>query len=355
MNILLIVNELRYTCGVTNHIVHLSEGLLKTGKVNLWIICGGGNGTDRFNDIDVNIISDRRYLHNKRNITNYASAITHLVNFIRKNKIDIVHSHTHYAANITKRASKFVNVMLVQTNHGILQDKSRLKHFNAEKYIAINEHIYNYLINNNISEKENIKFIRCGIPIETTPPQKADSVIKVITASRFTKEKGLDIYIKAVSRINNPIKSKTEFYIAGEGEEEHELMKLNNHTKAGITFLGSVKDIYSILRETHILVYPSRSKSEGFPAIITEAGATNNLVISSGFNGARDVINDNEDGIIFKQDSEEDLTGKLETAINNYSDYKKLSLKFYDKIKDWYNIDTMIKKHVELYRECPAK
>jgi glycosyltransferase involved in cell wall biosynthesis len=315
MNILLMVNELRYTCGVTNHVIHLSRGLAETGKVNLWIACGGGNGINRFNDLAVNIITDKKYLHNKRNIATYASAINILTKFILMNKIDIIHSHTHYAANIAKKASGFADVRLVQTNHGILQDKSRLKHFNAEKYIAINDHIYNYLITNKISVTENIEFIRCGIPVDPLPPVKAYTKIKVIAASRFTKEKGIDIFIKAVSMLSSETRSKAEFYIAGEGEEEPELIKLNDQTNAEIKFLGNRKDIYTRLRDTHILVYPSRSKSEGFPAIITEAGATNNLVISSGFTGAADVISDNEDGIIFTQDSADDLTAKQQLII----------------------------------------
>src|SRR4030095_11535572 len=352
MNILLMVNELRYTCGVTNHVIHLSGGLQKTGKVKLWIVCGGGNGLDRFKGLKINITEDKKYLHNKRNIANYASAINKLAKFILENKIDIVHSHSHYAANIAKQASGFANVRLIQTNHGILQDKSRLKHFNAEKYIAINEHIYVYLIKNKITEKENIKFIRCGIPVDTAPPVKSGSKIKVLSASRFTKEKGVDIFIKAVSLLNNGTKAKAEFYIAGEGDEESKLEKLNNDSEAGIKFLGSQKDMYSILRESHILVYPSRSKSEGFPAIITEAGATNNLIVSSGFDGSESVITDGQDGIIFSLDNVNDLAEKLDNAINNFAGYKRTALEFYEKVKDWFDLGTMIRKHVELYEEC---
>jgi len=180
-------------------------------------------------------------------------------------------------------------------------------------------------------------------------------LIKLIAASRFTNEKGLDTYIEAVSKVSPDTKNKAEFYLAGEGETEAELIKLNTITNAGIKFLGSVKDIYDLLRTTHILVYPSRSKSEGFPAIITEAGATNNLVISSDFDGAGYVITGNEDGFIFKQNDADALRDKLKNAINNYADYKSKSLKFYNKIKDRFNIDTMIDKHMELYEQCLKK
>ncbi len=350
MNILLIVNELRYTCGVTNHILHLSRGLTESGKVNLWIISGGGEGAERFKDINVNIITDKRFFHKGRSFTGYVSSITFLAKFIRKNKIDVVHSHNHYAANIASRAAKISKVKTVQTNHGILQSKGRLKHFNATRYIVINEHIHDYLVNNKIARQSDISLIRCGVPADSSPTQKKNGPIKVIAASRFKFGKGLDIFINAVAGLDSNVREKAEFFIAGEGELEHTLKELNSKTKAGIKFLGSVKDIYSILRETHIMVHPSRSKSEGFPAIITEAGACNNLVISSNFNGAKNVIAVDE-GLYFDVEDINGLTQKLTDAINNYNDYRKYSLKFYNKVIDWFKTDTMISKHLNLYNE----
>ncbi len=354
MNILIIVNELRYTCGVTNHILHLARGLMASGKINLWIITGGGNGVDRFKDINVNITSDKRFLHKGRNLTTYISAITFLARFIRKNKIDVVHTHTHYAANIAARAAKISKAKTVQTNHGIIQSKSRLKHFNADKYIAINGHIYDYIIKNNILGKENISCIRCGIPVNGSPAGKDSGKIKVLAASRFKYEKGFDTFINAVAQLDDATRQKAEFFIAGEGELEHTLKELNTKTNAGIEFLGSVKDMYSLLEKTHILVYPSRSKSEGFPAIITEAGACNNLVISSNFDGAASVI-DSDEGVFFNIDDVKELSNNLTRVIKNYGDYKDYALKFYSKIKDWYNIDTMVSKHINLYKELSSR
>lgn len=355
MNILLIANELKYACGVTNHLLHLSHGLLKSKKVKLWIICGGGNGLDRFEDIDLKITVDKRFLHKERNIKNFVSSISHLVSFIKKNKIEIVHSHTHYAANIARNASKFIRLKTVQTNHGLLRTKGVLKHFSADKYIAINEHIYNYILKNNISKRKNVKFIRCGIPVPSEFLQKDYSKIKVIASSRFDFEKGLDIYIKAVAKLRDKIKSNAEFYIAGAGEHEAELKKLSNEKNAGIHFLGIVKDMYKLLSETHIFVYPSRSDSEGFPAVITEAGATGNLMISSDFIGSENVIEDNVDGLIFKQNDYISLKNILMKVLENYNEFIPVSKKLYRKTKKWFDMDTMINKHIELYEACLEK
>lgn len=352
MNILLLANELRYTCGVTNHLLHLTRGLSLQKNVKLRLICGGGNGLERFRDINIEITADKRFLHGERNIPSYTSAIIYLTKFIYRNKINIVHSHSHYTANIARHASKLRGTCTVQTNHGILETGGRLKHFNAKYYIAVNEHINDFLVENGIAKKSNTSFIRCGIPVPVNMPVKDISRLKVIAASRFTQDKGLDLFIKAIKLLEPDTRSKADFIIAGEGELKKELMSLNKETAANISFPGSVKDIYRILASSHILVHPSRSKTEGFPAIITEAGANGLLVISSDFEGAKDVIENNRDGILFRMNDEADLAKKLSLAINHFEKYKKMTEGFYSKIKDWYSVDLMISKHMELYRKC---
>lgn len=355
INALIIVNELRYACGVTNHVLHLAKGLADSGEVKVFIICGGGNGIERFNEIDAEIIYDKRFLHKGRDIRNYFIAITALARYIRKYKINIIHSHTHYAANIASRASKLMKIPAIQTNHGLLQFKGRLKHFNAEKYIAINEHIKDYMIKQKIANEGDIKFIRCGIPIISPEPPKAKGKIKVLSASRFNYEKGLDLYIKAAASLDEATKQKCEFFLAGEGEIESTLKDLNEKLNSNVKFCGSVKDMYKLLAETHIFVYPSRSKSEGFPAVLTEAGATNNLVISSDFDGVSPVIENNKQGLIFKSNDVDDLKLKLTEAVHHYENYTNLSLNFYNKVKTLYDINTMIEKHINLYKECLKK
>lgn len=353
MNILLIVNELNYVCGVTNHILHLSRGLVDSGNINLWIICGGGNGISRFSDINVTIISDDRFLHLNRSFSGFISSINYLVKFIRENKIDIIHSHSHFGAAIGKRASMLTGITTVQTNHGLLRDTGRLKHFNADKYVAINEHIKEYILLNKLANDENIFFIRCGIPInnELTDKPVIDK-IKVIAASRFTDEKGLDIYIHAVNKLTDVVLCKADFYLAGEGELEEELTELNRSLGSKISFTGRIVDMYAFLSKVHILINPTSSDSEGFPAIITEAGTANTLVISSDFKGASDVLKHNVNSLIFKDNSSDKLSIMLEETITNYRSYTHLASNLYNYISKEFSISVMINKHISLYKKC---
>ena len=352
MNILYLANELRYTCGVTNHLLYLTSGLAANSENRIFIITGGGDGIERFKNINAEILNDNRFHHQNRSAVHYISAINVLSGFIKKNKIDIIHSHTHYAANIASNASYLKRMPKIQTNHGLLTDKGKLKHFNADKYIAINEHIYDYLLANNITSEDNIKLIRCGIYVPPEAPVKSKVKLKIIAASRFTKEKGLDIFINAVSKLGNEVKQKAEFIIAGMGEEETALKQMNSELNAGISFPGNIVNLGEILKNTHIFVYPSRSKSEGFPAVITEAGASGNLLITSDFYGVTRAVENNVDGIIFKSEDADNLAEALSRAINDFDSLAGFRLNFYNKVKNLFNLETMIQKHEDLYKEC---
>ncbi len=127
---------------------------------------------------------------------------------------------------------------------------------------------------------------------------------------------------------------------------------MNEDLNAGIKFLGRVNSLGDTLKDTHIFIYASRSKTEGFPAVITEAGAFNNLLITSDFDGVSSVVKDNVDALVFSVDDAGKLAELTTKAISEYSSLSKISEQFYFKVKELYDVDKMISKHEELYSQC---
>ncbi len=356
MNILYLLNEIKFTDGVTTHLVNLTRGLKEYSSENikLFLIAGGGNGLERFKNIDIKILTDKYFLHANKSYTTYLGALMSLIRFIKKNKINIVHSHSHYSTNLAHRANRFTNIGTVQTNHGLLQYQGRLDHFKADEYISVNEHIHKHLTINVLKDKSKAHLVRCGVPIpENIPPKKNDK-LKIIAASRLVYDKGIDLFIKAVASLPDEIKQKCEFIIAGEGEHEKELIHINNTLNANVKFLGRVIDIYNLYASSDIFVFCSRTNTEGFPASITEAGANGCLVITSNFFGSDSIMKNKEDVLMFQLDSHESLASAITEAIQNTELRKKISHNFYKKVSDLFNLDTMIEKHLEIYKKCHA-
>lgn len=338
--------------GVTSHLLNLTEGLGREKELHLSAICGEANGINLFKNINVNINVNKHFRSDKKSYLNYSKALAYLVRFVKQNETDIIHSHSHYTANLAFHASRHCRIKTIQTNHSILKVKGKPDYFKSGKLIAIDENIYGYLLNNKILLPKDIFFIRCGIHVPALPPQKNPIKIKVLAASGFVPGKELDTFIKAVSRLPEDDRTKAEFCIAGEGELESELKSLNEKLGAGIKFSGRVDDMPSLLRSAHIFVFTSASDTEGFPQVITEAAAYNNLIISSDAGGIESVLTRDIDSLIFKKGDEYDLMIKIKLAIDGYRTFQKMAEHLYYKIKELFGFNTMIQKHKELYNLC---
>ena len=209
MNILFLTDEIRATSGVTTHIHNLLEALSRRQGNHYYLICGSLTDKDKFTDLNVQVIENPDFKHENRSLRHFFKALIFLRQFCRKNKIDIIHSHTHYAANIAYHTSYTVNVATIQTNHGILHDSGRLDHFKARQYVAINDHIYEYILSNKIATRSNISLIRCGIPVpENLPDKNQAGKLKFLAASRFVRDKGIDLYIQAVGLLPEDYRAK---------------------------------------------------------------------------------------------------------------------------------------------------
>jgi len=349
MNILYLTNQLNYTDGVSTHLFYLLKHLKTMRDVNVFLMYGEGDAADKFNNENINLKHERKLDHSVRSISNYSSAIYTVYRFCRKNKINIIHSHNHYSSSIAKHASVFLNIKTVQTNHGIIPGEGRLNHFNADFYIAVNDRIKKFIVDNNIAGKSNVRLIYNGIDFDDTLIIKKNSPLKIIAASRFEKSKGLNTFILAVSKLPESLRKNVEIIIAGEGSLEKELKESDKKLKTGIIFSGNDKDLRKKLDQTSIFVIASNT--EGLPMTIIEAAASRNLIVSSDFAGVTDILKNETDGLIFKRNDADDLASKLIFALTNKELTDKMTSVFYEKAKKNFNSGLMCSEHINFYRE----
>jgi len=351
-SLLFITGELDYTNGVTSHLYNLISELQINRQYGIMLLCTGGDSIPRFKDLKINVIEDIHFSHAHRSFVNFSIAIKRLVKLIFKYKIDIVHSHNHYAANISYYASRLTSAGTVQTNHGLIPDGGFLKHFKAHKIITVSRQIEKYILSNNLASSGNVKYINQGYRFAGTIRKDINKNIKIICASRLIYEKGVDVFIRAAKIVGGGFNDKVQFLVAGDGEYKDELMKLAKKTGVRIEFTGTVKDLPELFSETNIFVMPSRSKSEGFPMTIVEAALTKNLIITSGFNTFEDIFKDGIDGYTFEVDNYEQLAKKLINALTNTEKAEQMTNHFYRKSKIIFDPEVMVDKHAEVYEKC---
>ncbi len=350
MHILLLTNLLSYTDGISRHLFDLISGFNEwQPETKFTVLCGGGEAVEDFRKLNIPVMVEPKTLHSLRSPTNFMFAVGKVLSICRKHEIDIIHSHSHYLANIAYLSSVFSKWKTVQTNHGILDPVGFLPHLLAHKYIAINGHIVEYFLKDKIISSKKFAFIRCGISGTKYISKHESPKIVFLSAGRLTRSKGFSTYIEAVTLLEESVRNKCRFLIAGIGEEEKALKEYNEKLNAGIEFLGEIKNLRQFLAETDYLIIPSSSANEGFPRIIVEAAFAGNGIIAADFLGLQYDFTNGVDGFVFEKGNASMLASIIREIIKHPDIAEKRRNNFSRKALELFDQKTMIQKTSEVY------
>ena len=348
MNILFLTDEVIYVSGVSKHLYYLLKEFSKDESYNIFLVCPGGDFVDEFKKLRITVIVKKKISHHNRSYLNIIKSVWFIYNLVNKQKIKIIHSHTHYAANIAWWTSKLTKSITIQTIHGIQPPGGRLPHFIADYFISVNKNSANYLVSIG-KEKGRIFFVNIGIPFPEKHFKNSNE-IKIFFASRLIPGKGADIYLDAIALVKDRLQEKVSFILAGEGECENELKEQIFRLKIDVKFIGKVKDTYDYLKDTHIFVFSSRYQTEGFPLAIIEAALNENLIITSDFISLKEIFEENKDCLVFYNNDPVQLAEKINLAVNNYSDYSKMILNGSGKARENFSVNKMVFELKSIYR-----
>ncbi len=173
---------------------------------------------------------------------------------------------------------------------------------------------------------------------------------KLIFVGALNPNKGADVLIKAISRIDPKIDAEAE--IVGDGSERKRLEKLATelNVRKKVRFLGGLNDSETAkkISQANILVFPSIAL-ENSPMTIYEGMASKTLVIASDIGGIPDLVEDKKTGLLFRPNDELGLAEKINYALRkNTRNITENALK---KAKKEYNEDGHIRRIVEIYSE----
>jgi glycosyltransferase involved in cell wall biosynthesis len=348
MNILFLTDEILYVSGVSKHLYYLLKEFSKDENYNIVLVCPGGDFVDEFKKLRITVIVKKEISHHNRSYLNIIKSIWFIYNLVNKEKIQIIHSHTHYSANIAWWTSKLTKSITIQTIHGIQPFGGRLPHFIADYFISVNKNTINYLVSIG-KEKGRIFFINLGVPFPEKHFKNSNE-IKIFFASRLVPEKGADIYLDAIALVRDRLKEKVSFLLAGEGKCENELKEQISRLKIDVKFISKVKDTNDYLRETHIFIFPSWSQSEGFPLVMIEAALNENLIITSDFISLKEIFEEDKDCLVFYNNDPAQLAEKIILAVDNYSGYSEMILNCTEKARKNFSVDKMVSELKNIYR-----
>jgi glycosyltransferase involved in cell wall biosynthesis len=203
------------------------------------------------------------------------------------------------------------------------------------------------------------KLIESGIPREKMVhvpnfvydiPETVDGTPGQYVAylGRLSREKGLRTLIKAVSGLDD-----LELRIAGSGPIRASLEELTSSLEAkNIRFVGQLKveEVPSFISSAKFVVVPSEYY-ENCPLSILETMALGKPVIGAAIGGIPELINDREDGLLFRPADEEDLRSKMEMLAGDTELTIQMGKKAREKILTRYDRETHYNRLIDIYRD----
>lgn len=281
-----------------------------------------------------------------------------ILGIIRKENIDIIHSHHRMAAFYGRLVSWFTNVKVLYTAHNIFDNKVWLTRFAVKKasIVAVGDGVRENLVN--FFKIDNDRIVTIYNSIKISNSESCDSEIAELhnkhkifvgTVGRLTEQKGVDIFIKAIDICHN-VNPNIVGVIVGDGEDREKLERLveERHLSAHILFMGFRKNVLNIIRQLDFIVLASRW--EGLPLVPIEAFSQKKTVIASDIPGNNEVVTDNMNGILFKVDNEMELAKKIQMLSTDKDFLKNLEDRAYKTYEKKYDYKKFITAYQREYR-----
>lgn len=243
--------------------------------------------------------------------------------YIKDEKIDIIHTNTS-VLDIGARINKYAQIKHVMHlrefgdldfNLRTLYKKSKYEKLilnNTDKFICISRAIFNHysyipknkkIVVYNGVDKENIlerNYANFEYPL------------KLLIVGRNIEAKGIALAVEAISKLSVTYKNKILLYIAGLESKD---LQLSENVKDMVKPLGYCSNMSDIRKTINLELVCSRA--EAFGRVTVEAMLGGIPVIGNSTGGTLELINDGENGFLFKENSVDDLVDKIKLFLDN--------------------------------------
>ncbi len=278
-----------------------------------------------------------------------------MYHFLKKEKPQIIHSHTPKAGTISMLAAKMAGVPIrLHTVAGLplmeatglkrklLNAVEKITYWAATKVLPNSEGLKEIILKEGFCRENKLEVIgkgsSNGIDTSYFDPKLYDEDFKnnlrkslqinandfvYIFVGRIVKDKGIVELVQAFKNLDNP---KTKLILVG--SFEHELDPLPPATikeiesNPQIIQTGWQKDVRPYLAISDVPTFPSYR--EGFPNVVMQAGAMGLPAIVSDINGCNEIVENQKNGIIIPVKDTKSLYLAMNKLIDETSYYQQL-------------------------------
>ena len=221
----------------------------------------------------------------------------------------------------------WTNVACVVANFGlkfkhIATEHNSNEHLKSPKFRLIRDICYRFVDGLSVLGKSDFKYYSfvknkaiLHNPIFISQGVGTPKCNIILSVGRLETVKGYDIYFNALAKVDKNLLQNWRICIAGTGSLKSELKELAKKLSLNIEFLGHVSDVSPLYESAKIFVITSIS--EGLSNVLIESGYFGCARVSSDTVGARELIQNRTDGLLFKNGDTNELAKILNEILNN--------------------------------------
>lgn len=220
-----------------------------------------------------------------------------------------------------------------------------------------NDDDWGLYVNHGIIKHDQGRFIKgSGVDLNqfSFTPETEDGKIKVMLTARMIVEKGIFLLTDAAERLRKKYEDHVEFLLVG-GLDDHpgaitkeQLDKVCDGRY--IKWLGYRTDIADLLKECHIMAFPSYYM-EGLPKSLIEANAVGRPIITSNSVGCKETVIDGYNGFLIQPKDVDALTEKLDVLLSDKELRVKMGKNARKYAEDYFSIELVKERHLTIYNE----
>ncbi|AFL87555.1 glycosyltransferase [Terriglobus roseus DSM 18391] len=183
------------------------------------------------------------------------------------------------------------------------------------------------------------------------------NMLLVTTVANVNRWKGLDVFLKAAALVRQR-NADVHFAIAGDWTDGQHLKELRALAEQlcvteYVHFLGHVDDVPSLLRASDVFLLLSRS--EGFPNVVIEAMAASLPVIATDVGGTREALLDGVTGYLVADQDHHAAAQHMISLLSHANKRRLMGAAGRQLVEENFSIQTMVKRHMEVYDAILAK
>jgi glycosyltransferase involved in cell wall biosynthesis len=309
-------------------------------------------------------------------------SIIQLYRLLKREKYEIVHTHTAKAGIIGRIAAKWAKIpLIIHTSHGLpfYQGQSKIKNFMYKALEKIGSFFCDAIASQNKEDMEALKKIAPnkkvyyegnGVDLRALDAIHAqitehdlikmrqdlgisESTVILLKAARFEPVKDHFTLLKSLQILEHEYGSDIICLLAGKGPLEEDIQYEINHLNIHVKLIGYKTNLYPYIKLADIVTLTS--EKEGIPRIIMEAMAFSKPVVATDVLGTRELVIDQKTGYLVPFQDEERLAAQLHALIQDAQKRKLLGAHARAVIEAEFTEDIVVNRMDDLYKMVGEK